>query len=58
MSKHRIALAVLTIVTVIMLGLAGCSKSSHEHPNSEHPTNEHPASEHPTNEHPTNEHPK
>ena len=47
MSKQKVVLAALTIVTVLMLGLAGCQESSHEHPTGEHPTSEHPTSEHP-----------
>ena len=51
MNRFKMVFAALTIVMVISFGLAGCQKSSHEHPTGEHPATEDSASDHPT-EHP------
>ena len=47
----KILMSVL-VVTVFSIGLAGCQKSSEEHPAGDHPTNGNSTDEHPTNDHP------
>ena len=56
-NKLKKAFLIVLIGSIVVVGLAGCSRKSEQSPNQQTPS-EQPAQEHPSSEHPSGEHPK